>query len=100
MGVILPENNFLKDLRRITKENNILLIFDEVITGFRAALGGAQELFQITPDLTILGKIIGGGFPIGAFAGKAKIMNFLSTPRAGISGRNSFRQPCSSYSRD
>ncbi len=78
MGVILPKPGFLKRLREITKANNIILIFDEVITGFRVALGGAQELFGIKPDLTILGKILGGGFPIGAFGGKAKIMDFLS----------------------
>jgi glutamate-1-semialdehyde 2,1-aminomutase len=78
MGVILPRENFLKELREITYENNIILIFDEVITGFRVALGGAQELFNIKPDLTILGKIIGGGFPIGAFGGRNRIMDFLS----------------------
>lgn len=78
MGVILPKDGFLKRLRRITEENNIVLIFDEVITGFRVAPGGAQELFGIKPDLTILGKILGGGFPIGAFGGKAQIMGFLS----------------------
>lgn len=78
MGVVLPEEGFLKRLRQITQENNIILIFDEVITGFRVSLGGAQELFGIKPDLTILGKILGGGFPIGAFGGKAEIMDFLS----------------------
>lgn len=78
MGVVLPEAGFLKRLREVTRENNIILIFDEVITGFRVALGGAQELFEITPDLTILGKILGGGFPIGAFGGRADIMDFLS----------------------
>lgn len=78
MGVVLPKEGFLKGLREITQENNIVLIFDEVITGFRVALGGAQQLFDIKPDLTVLGKIIGGGFPIGAFGGKSKIMNFLS----------------------
>ncbi len=78
MGVVLPKAGFLKRLREVTRENNIILIFDEVITGFRVAQGGAQELFGITPDLTILGKILGGGFPIGAFGGNAKIMDFLS----------------------
>lgn len=78
MGVILPKDGFLKRLRQVTKENNIILIFDEVITGFRVAVGGAQELFGIKPDLTILGKILGGGFPIGAFGGKSEIMDFLS----------------------
>lgn len=78
MGVVLPRDGFLKRLRQITQDNGIVLIFDEVITGFRVALGGAQELFGIRPDLTILGKILGGGFPIGAFGGKSKIMNLLS----------------------
>lgn len=78
MGVILPEKGFLAELREITRENNIVLIFDEVITGFRLALGGAQEIFGVKPDLTILGKILGGGFPIGAFGGKQEIMDFLS----------------------
>ncbi|PIQ91200.1 MAG: glutamate-1-semialdehyde-2,1-aminomutase [Candidatus Omnitrophica bacterium CG11_big_fil_rev_8_21_14_0_20_41_12] len=78
MGVILPEQGFLKGLREITRKNNIVLIFDEVITGFRVALGGAQEFLGVKPDLTILGKILGGGFPIGAFGGKREIMNLLS----------------------
>ncbi|MDP1854045.1 MAG: glutamate-1-semialdehyde 2,1-aminomutase [Candidatus Omnitrophota bacterium] len=78
MGVILPKGNFLTTLREITKKYNIVLIFDEVISGFRVALGGAQEIFGIKPDLTVLGKIIGGGFPIGAFGGRADIMNYLS----------------------
>jgi len=78
MGVVLPQEGFLEELREITRKNDIVLIFDEVITGFRVALGGAQELFGIKPDLTILGKILGGGFPIGAFGGKGKIMEYLS----------------------
>ena len=77
-GLVLPENNFLQNLREITKDNDILLIFDEVITGFRVALGGAQELYNITPDLTCLGKIIGGGLPVGAFGGKKEIMDHLA----------------------
>ncbi len=78
MGVVLPKPGFLKKLRQITKDNGVVLIFDEVITGFRVALGGAQELYGISPDLTILGKILGGGFPIGAFGGKAEIMDLVS----------------------
>ena len=78
MGVILPKKDFLKRLREITEENGVVLIFDEVITGFRVALGGAQEIFRIKPDLTILGKILGGGLPIGAFGGAREIMDFLS----------------------
>lgn len=78
MGLVLPKAGFLKKLRQLTQDNGIVLIFDEVISGFRVALGGAQELFGIKPDLTILGKILGGGLPIGAFGGKAKIMDCLS----------------------
>ncbi|MBU2600406.1 glutamate-1-semialdehyde 2,1-aminomutase [bacterium] len=74
MGLVLPKEGYLEELRKITKENKILLIFDEVITGFRLSLGGAQELFKIVPDLTCLGKIIGGGFPVGAYGGRAEIM--------------------------
>lgn len=75
MGVIVPERSFLQKLRELTKELGIVLIFDEVITGFRLALGGAQERFGITPDLTCLGKIIGGGLPVGAYGGKKQIMD-------------------------
>ncbi|OIO39844.1 MAG: glutamate-1-semialdehyde-2,1-aminomutase [Candidatus Omnitrophica bacterium CG1_02_49_10] len=78
MGLIRPVDGFLKELRHITERKKIVLIFDEVITGFRAALGGAQELFGIKPDLTILGKIVGGGLPIGAFGGRKNIMDLLS----------------------
>ena len=75
MGVVPPDEDFLRTLRRITRELGIVLIFDEVITGFRLALGGAQERFGITPDLTCLGKIIGGGLPVGAYGGSAEIMD-------------------------
>lgn len=78
MGVILPQGNFLQELREITEKHNIVLIFDEVISGFRLSLGGAQEILGIKPDLTVLGKIIGGGFPIGAFGGRAEIMDCLA----------------------
>ena len=74
MGVVLPEDGFLKGLRKITEESGTVLIFDEVITGFRISPGGAQSLFGIMPDLTCLGKIIGGGLPVGAFGGKKEIM--------------------------
>jgi len=77
-GVQPPDLEFLKYLRRITKENQTILIFDEVITGFRFHFGSAAELFKITPDLICLGKIIGGGLPIGAYGGKANIMNKLA----------------------
>lgn len=78
MGVVLPEEGFLEFLREITSEYGALLIFDEVITGFRLALGGAQEYYGVTPDLTTLGKIVGGGMPIGAYGGRRDIMNMIS----------------------
>ena len=78
MGVILPKEGYLQGLRRITSENGALLIFDEVISGFRVARGGAQELYGITPDLTCLGKIIGGGLPVGAYGGKREIMEHMA----------------------
>jgi len=78
VGPIPPEDNYLSEVRRITKEHEVLLIFDEVITGFRLALGGAQEFYGVSPDLTILGKIAGGGFPIGIFGGKSEIMEMVS----------------------
>ncbi len=78
MGVVLPEDDFLPYLRKITQEKGIILIFDEVITGFRLSLGGAQEYFDVMPDLTCLGKIIGGGLPVGAYGGKAEIMDHIA----------------------
>ena len=78
MGVVPPADGFLVGLRELTRRHGILLIFDEVITGFRVAHGGAQELFGIAPDLTCLGKIIGGGLPVGAFGGSQEIMEQLS----------------------
>src|SRR3990172_4186848 len=83
MGVVLPERGFLEGLRKICDEEGILLLFDEVITGFRAAYGGAQELYGIRADLTCLGKIIGGGLPVGAFGGKEKIMERMA-PLGGV----------------
>jgi len=73
MGLILPENNFLSDIRKITKENNVPLIFDEVVTGFRVSPGGAQKHFGIKPDITTLGKALGNGFTIAAVGGKKKL---------------------------
>ena len=78
MGVVLPEENFLKSIRAFADKVRALLIFDEVITGFRVAMGGAQELYKVKPDLTILGKIIGGGLPVGAFGGRREIMELLA----------------------
>jgi glutamate-1-semialdehyde 2,1-aminomutase len=78
MGVVPPTEEFLKTLREETKKHGALLIFDEVITGFRLSLGGAQEYFGIEPDLTTLGKVIGGGMPVGAYAGKREIMSKIA----------------------
>lgn len=78
MGVVIPDKEFIKGLREITEKHGALLIFDEVMSGFRAAKGGAQEYFGVTPDLTALGKIIGGGLPVGAFGGKKEIMESLA----------------------
>ncbi|MEW6380487.1 MAG: glutamate-1-semialdehyde 2,1-aminomutase [bacterium] len=78
MGVILPRKGFLEDLRELTERHDIVLIFDEVISGFRLGPGGAQEQYNIKPDLTCLGKIIGGGLPVGAFGGKKEIMQCLA----------------------
>ncbi|HWP24261.1 MAG TPA: glutamate-1-semialdehyde 2,1-aminomutase [Candidatus Binatia bacterium] len=78
MGVIPPARGFLRALRRITQRYRALLIFDEVITGFRVALGGAQELYGVKPDLTCLGKILGGGFPLAAFGGRKELMDLLA----------------------
>ena len=78
MGCVRPSKQFLDTLRALTEELGIVLIFDEVITGFRLAYGGAQEFFGITPDLTCLGKIIGGGLPVGAYGGKTVIMNQIA----------------------
>jgi glutamate-1-semialdehyde 2,1-aminomutase len=78
MGVVLPDEGFLPRLREITLRHGALLVFDEVITGFRLAAGGAQQLFRIAPDLTAVGKIVGGGFPAAAFGGRADIMSLLA----------------------
>ena len=83
MGVVAPRPGFLEGLREITLRHGALLIFDEVITGFRVAWGGAQELFGVTPDLTCLGKIVGGGLPVGVYGGRAEIMELVA-PLGGI----------------
>jgi len=77
-GVILPKEGYLQEIRKITEEEGIILIFDEVITGFRLALGGAQEYCGVVPDMATLGKIMGGGFPIAAYGGKKEIMELVS----------------------
>ena len=78
MGVILPADGFLAGLRELTRQHGALLIFDEVITGFRVGLGGAQALYKIEPDLTCLGKIIGGGLPVGAYGGRRDVMQLVA----------------------
>jgi glutamate-1-semialdehyde 2,1-aminomutase len=78
MNCIPPEPGFLQGLRRICDQYHSVLIFDEVMTGFRVALGGAQAVYQVSPDLTTLGKIIGGGMPVGAFGGKRAIMEHIA----------------------
>ncbi len=78
MGVVPPKPGYLEGLRELTKQYDSLLIFDEVITGFRLALGGAQEFYNVSPDLTCLGKIIGGGLPVGAYGGKKEIMEQMA----------------------
>ena len=78
MGCVLPDEGFLEGLRQLCTEHDILLIFDEVMTGFRLAPGGAQERYGITPDMSALGKIIGGGLPAGAYGGKQEVMDFVS----------------------
>ncbi len=78
IGPIVPEDNYLQDIREITRAHEVLLIFDEVITGYRLGIGGAQEMYGVKPDLTTLGKIIGGGLPIGAFGGRREIMEMVA----------------------
>ncbi len=78
MGVVTPAPGFLEGLRELTTEHGVLLIFDEVISGFRVALGGAQSVYGVTPDITCLGKIVGGGFPVGAYGASAEIMSIVA----------------------
>ena len=78
MGLVTPNYDFLKSLKEMSVRHQCLLIFDEVMTGFRVSAGGAQELYNVLPDITTLGKVIGGGLPVGAYGGNKKIMNFLA----------------------
>ncbi|MCL7415912.1 MAG: glutamate-1-semialdehyde 2,1-aminomutase, partial [ANME-2 cluster archaeon] len=78
IGPILPKEGYLEEVRAVTRENDVLLIFDEVITGFRLAMGGAQEYYDVIPDMTTLGKIVGGGLPIGVIGGRRDIMEHIS----------------------
>jgi glutamate-1-semialdehyde 2,1-aminomutase len=87
MGCVPPTEDFLQQLRTICTQNQTLLIFDEVMTGFRLAKGGAQQLYNVVADIVCFGKVIGGGLPVGAFAARNEIMNYLSPIRACVSGR-------------
>jgi glutamate-1-semialdehyde 2,1-aminomutase len=78
MGCVVPRPGFLEKLRALTHEHGTVLIFDEVMTGFRVAYGGAQQLYKIDPDMTTLGKVIGGGLPVGAYGGKARYMDLVA----------------------
>src|SRR5260221_1097281 len=84
IGVVPPKEGFLEGLRAICDRHGILLVFDEVISGFRAAAGGAQQVFRVRPDLTCLGKIIGGGLPVGAYGGRADLMELVAPPGPGL----------------
>ena len=88
MGTVIPSDSFIKELRAITKEVGILLVVDEVMTGFRSKFGGAQELLGIEADITCLGKVVGGGFPVGAYGARNEIMEIGSTTRWDVSSRN------------
>jgi glutamate-1-semialdehyde 2,1-aminomutase len=95
VGPVLPMTGYLEELRKLTLENDVLLIFDEVITGFRLAMGGAQEYFGIIPDITTMGKVVGGGLPIGVFGGRREIMEMIS-PSGAIYQAGTFSgSPCS-----
>ena len=89
MGIIPPKEGFLKELRRITEKHNTLLIFDEVVTGFRLSLGGAQEYYGVKADMVVLGKIIGGGFPIGAVVSSKEVIDVL-TPKGKVFNAGTF----------
>jgi glutamate-1-semialdehyde 2,1-aminomutase len=83
IGPVVPEPGYLRAVRKITDDHGVLLIFDEVITGFRLSLGGAQEIYGVRPDLTTLGKVLGGGLPVGAFGGRREIMEMVA-PLGGV----------------
>ena len=93
IGVVPPAAGFLAGLRERCTANGTLLIFDEVISGFRAAAGGAQSVFDVSPDLTCLGKIIGGGLPVGAYGGRADVMSLVAPAGPGLPGRHALGQP-------
>ena len=99
-GTIPPAPGYLAGLRQIATKHGALLIFDEVMTGFRLSLGGAQQLYNITPDLTTLGKILGGGLPCGAFGGRADVMDHARASRPRLPGRNAQRKSAGHGRRD
>ncbi len=99
-GTIPPAPGYLEGLRSIATKHGALLILDEVMTGFRLSLGGAQRVFGITPDLTTLGKILGGGLPCGAFGGRAEVMGKTRAARPRLSGRNPERKSAGNGCRD
>ena len=92
MGLVLPADGFLRGLRALCDRHGALLIFDEVITGFRVALGGAQARFGVAPDLTTLGKVIGGGLPVGAYGGRRALMERMAPVGPDLPGGNAVRQ--------
>lgn len=104
MGVVLPKEGFLAGLRELSTRHGIVLIFDEVLSGFRAGLGGAQGAFGVTPDLTCLGKIIGGGLPVGAYGGRASLMTLVAPEgpvyQAGTLSGNPLAMTAGSWSLD
>ena len=93
MGVVPPADGFLAGLRDLCDRYGMLLIFDEVISGFRVSAGGAQQAWKVKPDLTCLGKIIGGGLPVGAYGGRADLMEHVSPAGPGVPGRHAVGQP-------
>ena len=89
-GFVTPDAGFLEGLREVTKDNDALLVFDEVMTGFRISYGGAQQKFNVTPDLTTMGKVIGGGLPVGAYGGRREIMEMIAPAGPGVSSWHAF----------
>ena len=88
MNLVRSTAEFLRTMRELTAKHGAILVFDEVMSGFRVALGGAQSLYGIDPDMTVLGKVIGGGMPVAAFGGKREIMRHLAPLGSGVPGRN------------
>ena len=100
MGLVLPQPGFLQGLRELTSAHGALLVFDEVMTGFRVHPGGAQALYGVTPDLTTLGKVIGGGLPVGAYGGRREIMELVAPAGARLPGGDALRESARDDGRD